>query len=505
MRGWSTCGKGDIRMAILEKEILIKLSRTNIKHYKNIGYDIPTYLNNKGKTVISYEENIQIRVHDLHDGSTVKITKVCDDCGKHVLNQNYSRVIKSRSKTNKDMCLECSKAYIAKKKKDNVPYERSLEHYAMINKKDHLLTMFSPKNKKSPDKVYFGSGVKYLWICPLCAYVKHETVRCIIHYGIRCQKCSDGHTFPEKIMMNLLSQLKIMHVKEKTFQWSKGRRYDFYIPTLDCIIETHGRQHYFGGFEKIGGRNLEIERENDKLKESLAIENGIKNYIVIDCKESDFTYIKNNIQGSKLASIFDFSEFNWRDCYKYSVDTLVKTVSELWNKELSIKEISKECNLSQFTVKKYLKQGNDIGWNSYHSKEEQRKNAIKTGNMNRRKIIQLSMQGEFIQEWESISSAEREFNITSIGKVLVGKHGTAAGYRWIYADNFYSNSNVNNFKINKRKKKVIQKNLEGVFINEFNSITEASRVLKINSTSISRCCRGIIDKAGGFLWEYCQK
>ena len=52
--------------------------------------------------------------------------------------------------------------------------------------------------------------------------------------------------------------------------------YDFYIPELEAIIEVHGSQHYGQGFEKVGGRTLEEEQINDRLKEDLAKQNGIK-------------------------------------------------------------------------------------------------------------------------------------------------------------------------------------------------------------------------------------
>ena len=51
---------------------------------------------------------------------------------------------------------------------------------------------------------------------------------------------------------------------------------------------------------KLGGRTLEEEQENDELKKSLAIKNGIKDYLVIDCRESEMEFIKSNILKSQL-------------------------------------------------------------------------------------------------------------------------------------------------------------------------------------------------------------
>jgi len=51
-------------------------------------------------------------------------------------------------------------------------------------------------------------------------------------------------------------------------------------------------------------------------------------------------------------------------------------------------------------------------------------------------------------------------------------------------------------------KPVFQYNLNGDFIKEWISATEVMRILKIQSTSISRCCNHIIKTSGGFKWEF---
>lgn len=49
-------------------------------------------------------------------------------------------------------------------------------------------------------------------------------------------------------------------------------------------------------------------------------------------------------------------------------------------------------------------------------------------------------------------------------------------------------------------KKVNQYNLNGKFINSFNSIKEAEIKTKINN--IGACCRGILKTSGGFIWKF---
>lgn len=51
-------------------------------------------------------------------------------------------------------------------------------------------------------------------------------------------------------------------------------------------------------------------------------------------------------------------------------------------------------------------------------------------------------------------------------------------------------------------KKVIQYDLQGNFIKEWDSTAEAGRQLKINQSNISACCRGKRNKVGGYVWRY---
>jgi rubrerythrin len=51
-------------------------------------------------------------------------------------------------------------------------------------------------------------------------------------------------------------------------------------------------------------------------------------------------------------------------------------------------------------------------------------------------------------------------------------------------------------------RKIYQYSLDGVFIGEWNSLSAASRELKINDSNISMCAKGKRKSAGGFIWKY---
>lgn len=55
------------------------------------------------------------------------------------------------------------------------------------------------------------------------------------------------------------------------------------------------------------------------------------------------------------------------------------------------------------------------------------------------------------------------------------------------------------------KKKVIQYNKNGEFINEYDSITAASNATGIPLFNISKCCNECSKTSGGFIWEFKDK
>ena len=56
------------------------------------------------------------------------------------------------------------------------------------------------------------------------------------------------------------------------------------------------------------------------------------------------------------------------------------------------------------------------------------------GEYNKEPVVQLSLKGEFIKEYTSLSNAERETGIPrgNITSCLTGKNKTAGGYKWEY-------------------------------------------------------------------------
>lgn len=216
-------------------------------------------------------------------------------------------------------------------------------------------------------------NVKVDWKCRDCGFIiENKAISNVKTNGFCCPICSDGIKYPEKFMLNLLGIINIDFIREvssRTFEWIGSKRYDFYIPALNLIIEAHGGQHFNGGFSTCGGKNLEEEIENDLFKRELAFSNGISHYIELDCRESNMEYIKNSILNSGLADILKLDCVNWIDVAIQSEKSLVFKACNMWEDGLSTKEIADKMSIHLCTVIDYLNRGNKLDICNYDKKE----------------------------------------------------------------------------------------------------------------------------------------
>lgn len=222
-------------------------------------------------------------------------------------------------------------------------------------------------NQEDAYKYLKYSAKRISWICPICkTIVKNKPISFITYKGFSCPKCSDGISFPNKFMFNLLSQTNFDFEKEKSLFGNTSMRYDFYIEKISTIIEMHGGQHYIDAF----GTTYEEVNKRDLEKRKFAINNGIEHYIEIDARKSDFDFIKQNVTDSELSKFIDFSKIDWDICYQDTVKSIIPIVCELWNEGYCNSEIIEKLPILDIaTISKYLNIGNKIGLCNYNGIE----------------------------------------------------------------------------------------------------------------------------------------
>jgi hypothetical protein len=233
-------------------------------------------------------------------------------------------------------------------------------------------------------------------------------------------------SFGEKYVYELLTQLKCDFIYDKTTEWSDSKRYDFLIPSMNLIIEVHGIQHYEQSFMKYhnskrNARTIEEEKQNDNYKMNLALSNGIKYYIQLDCKLSDYDYIKSSIIDSKLNELFDLSIVNWDKCFESTFSSNVILCAHLWNDGMkNTKDISDYIGFNITSVIKYLKQATKIGLCDYKLNYKKNRSRYK-------QVLCIETQ----KVYEYLSKVEEDgYDYTHVSKCCNGAYETAYGMHW---------------------------------------------------------------------------
>lgn len=111
------------------------------------------------------------------------------------------------------------------------------------------------------------------------------------------------------------------------------------------------------------------------------------------------------------------------------------------------------------------------------------------------RINQLTLDGEFIRQWDSSNQIKRELGYSngSIINCCKGKSKQVYGFRWQYADPTQQR------KINHP---VAALTKDGEFIAEYKSAADAARSLKIRASLIYFCLNGTCKSTHGLRFNY---
>ena len=186
---------------------------------------------------------------------------------------------------------------------DNCPkcsgkYQMTTEEF-----KETIRDIYGDKYDLSRTK-YTRKDGKCIIGCPVHGFVKNSIES--LRRGAGCNKCNAS--VGENLISGYLDKVKIPYEKEYSithFGDNNRYRYDFYLPTLNIIIEFHGRQHYdmveyFGGEDKF----KEIQ-ERDRYKENFLKKLNIP-LLIIKYNQAD---IVPNIIAYFIHNLFPY-EYN---------------------------------------------------------------------------------------------------------------------------------------------------------------------------------------------------
>ena len=270
------------------------------------------------------------------------------------------------------------------------------------------------------------SGKRVQVVCPKCGQPKEIAIKNLSYGGLGCS-CSNYGSFPNKFVFNVLQQLHVDMKREYIPIWANGKRYDLYIPSLNMIVENHGLQHYEERYFR--HRTLAEEQQNDAQKKKMAIDNGIKTYVVLNCRSATGSFIKRSIMQSCLPNILNFTEsdIDWHNAEKSAYKDLTIDAVELYNNGLPIKQIANTLNVSRSSIQNWLRKASLIGLCKYDGKQ----GVQKYYKEHQRKVLCVELNKCF----NSIKEAAQYFHInaSNITQCLRRScNATCCSYHWQY-------------------------------------------------------------------------
>ena len=449
---------------------LSKLPRknNNIDWISSIGYKIPfTYGNLTGElniidydskkfqVLVEYQSRInKINISNLKGGHISKIVGLYEfmyDVGDTIKDEKRDITILERKETPiKSYRYKCNVCgYICNKSewitqsslKNNsgcivCAGQKIVEHINSVWTTDKWMVDYLGMDQKDAKKYSRASGKNATFICKNCGEKIYKPIQYVYRLKSIACSCSEYTSFGEKVIYKILKAFNIEFIKEYSPLWSNRKRYDFYIPQYKIIIEVHGKQHYEESFKGMSSTPLEEEQQNDIYKRKLAIENGIKEYIEVDARESNIEWIKKSILETNLSNYLTLDNFDWDSCLGYVGIGIIKDVCNYWNNnDVTTKDVITYFNISKSTAIKHLKKGNELGWCSYNPLIEIKKCGSKIGKTKAKKV-QVWKDGKYIRTYNSqeelINNSMEHFGLqfskSKISCVCTGKNKTHKGY-----------------------------------------------------------------------------
>ena len=173
-----------------------------------------------------------------------------------------------------------------------------------------------------------------------------------------------------------------------------------------------GEQHYH---ETNWGR-FEYQIKRDQEKATLIQNQGIR-LVEIECKSTDYFYMKKQILNSYLKDIFDLSQIDWNKIVSTCSKNYLKIVSDYYKDGLSTTEIGKKMDFDRHTIQRMLMDASEMGWVQY--------NPLSAVELSKQKVKMIDFLTNEESIFDSVSQTIKEmknkYNIT-ISKNTIGNY-----------------------------------------------------------------------------------
>lgn len=271
-------------------------------------------------------------------------------------------------------CLDCKETGWTQ---ENYLKSNNYKHHCAIPTTASWMIPYFKGGYEEANRYTYSSNKRIYPICPYCKNQSKKSIKIGNLYqmkGFQCT-CNDNISYGEKFFISFLEQNSIDFIHQYKFD-DFNRYYDFYIPSLNIIVEIHGEQHYIDSF-RFTGKTLEEEQENDKLKMQYALSHGISKYIVVDARKSNREWLKEHIQSTELSKLFDCTSIDWFACHQFTIKNRIVDICKyiMDYPDHKPQYYMKMFHLSENMLKNYVKTGNksfdwcDIKLKNKHTKD----------------------------------------------------------------------------------------------------------------------------------------
>ena len=322
-----------------------------------------------------------------------------------------------------------------------------------------------------PEDVMPGSAKKVWWICrfghqPYLKSLNHRTSQ-----NAGCPICKRGRqsSFAERALYFYTKQFFPDSINRYKDIFDNGMELDVYIPSLKLGIEYDGVAFH---------KTERLERE--KRKYLICKKNHIK---LIRIKEQNL----DEVWFENVADKMYQTEYDGKDLLKLENTirwVLGKITFNFNNLPLDI-DIYRDENKIRNINPSYLKE-NSLA--TKHPEIAKQWHPIKNGELK----PSMFLCGSSYNAWWLCPVCGNEWQ-SQINSRVAQK----TGCKKCYLERIKTKCPNN--------KKIYRYSLDGLFIDEWRSLSHAGRELKINPSNISMCVNGIRKNAGGYIWSYSKK
>ena len=226
--------------------------------------------NNREDLLLGYDYETNPSPENIAKGSHTKTSWRCCNCGSRYLRNTHNINISTVNR-----CPVCLRKYIS-----DARHQAAVKKTNFADSYPDLISEWDfTKNKLSPEQVSYNDNHQYYWTCKRCGH-SYKSVIINRIKGSQCPHCiAIWHTsFPEQAIFYYLRKVfNDAILRDKSI----GRELDIFIPSLNIGIEYDGL---------VWHKNKK-SIENDKSKEQICLERGIKLIRVREKGLSDFKYL----------------------------------------------------------------------------------------------------------------------------------------------------------------------------------------------------------------------